>query len=45
VTIGRRLFFEIVQRTGGYDGFGAFNTPVRMAAQLHHTAVGAVQLG
>jgi 4-hydroxyphenylpyruvate dioxygenase len=45
VTIGRRLFFEIVQRTGGYDGFGAFNTPVRMAAQLHHTAMGAFQLG
>lgn len=44
-TIGRRLFFEIVQRTGGYDGFGAFNTPVRMAAQLHQTAVGAFQPG
>jgi 3-dehydroshikimate dehydratase len=44
-TIGRRLFFEIVQRTGGYEGFGAFNTPVRMAAQLHQTAVGAFQPG
>ncbi len=45
VTIGRRLFFEIVQRTGGYDGFGAFNTPVRMAAQLHQMALGAFQPG
>jgi 4-hydroxyphenylpyruvate dioxygenase len=45
VTIGRRLFFEIVQRTGGYDGFGAFNTPVRMAAQLQQMALGAFQPG
>jgi 4-hydroxyphenylpyruvate dioxygenase len=30
--IGRRLFFEVVQRSGGYDGYGAANTPVRMAA-------------
>jgi 3-dehydroshikimate dehydratase len=44
-TIGRRLFFEIVQRTGGYDGFGAFNTPVRMAAQLHQMALGAFPPG
>ncbi|MBV9444867.1 MAG: sugar phosphate isomerase/epimerase and 4-hydroxyphenylpyruvate domain-containing protein [Streptosporangiaceae bacterium] len=42
--LGRRLFFEIVQRTGGYDGFGAFNTPVRMAAQLHYAAAGRLQL-
>jgi len=27
------LFFEIVQRTGGYDGFGAPNAPVRRAMQ------------
>jgi 4-hydroxyphenylpyruvate dioxygenase len=40
VMLGRRLFFEIVQRTGGYDGFGAPNTPVRMAAQLHQAAMG-----
>ncbi|GAA2410632.1 hypothetical protein GCM10010191_19460 [Actinomadura vinacea] len=32
-TLGRRLFFEIVQRLSGYDGYGAANTPVRMAAQ------------
>jgi len=30
--IGDRLFFEVVQRTGAYDGYGAPNTPVRMAA-------------
>jgi 4-hydroxyphenylpyruvate dioxygenase len=44
MTIGRRLFFEVVRRTGGYDGFGAVNTPVRMAAQLQQTAVGAFRL-
>ena len=27
-----RFFFEIVQRTGGYDLYGASNAPVRMAA-------------
>jgi 3-dehydroshikimate dehydratase len=42
VTLGRRLFFEIVQRTCGYDGFGAPDTPVRMAAQLHHAAMGGL---
>ncbi|MGI5422025.1 bifunctional sugar phosphate isomerase/epimerase/4-hydroxyphenylpyruvate dioxygenase family protein [Actinomadura luteofluorescens] len=31
-TIGR-VFFEIVQRTGGYRGYGAANAPVRLAAQ------------
>ncbi|MEU4486767.1 TIM barrel protein [Streptomyces purpurascens] len=31
-TVGR-VFFEIVQRTGGYAGFGAANAPVRLAAQ------------
>jgi 4-hydroxyphenylpyruvate dioxygenase len=45
VMLGHRLFFEIVQRNGGYDGFGAFNTPVRMAAQLRHATVGALQPG
>ena len=28
-----RFFFEIAERTGGYDGFGAANAGVRMAAQ------------
>ncbi|SCK08862.1 bifunctional sugar phosphate isomerase/epimerase/4-hydroxyphenylpyruvate dioxygenase family protein [Vogesella sp. LIG4] len=28
-----RFFFEIVQRLGGYDQYGAANAPVRLAAQ------------
>jgi 4-hydroxyphenylpyruvate dioxygenase len=43
--LGRRLFFEIVQRRGGYDGYGAPNTAVRMAAQLHQAAMGALDTG
>ncbi|MFJ2114415.1 bifunctional sugar phosphate isomerase/epimerase/4-hydroxyphenylpyruvate dioxygenase family protein [Streptomyces sp. NPDC087850] len=35
VTVGR-VFFELVQRTGGYRGYGAQNALVRLAAQ--HTA-------
>jgi 4-hydroxyphenylpyruvate dioxygenase len=31
--VGGRLFFEVVQRLGAYDGYGAANSPVRMAAQ------------
>ncbi len=31
--IGGRLFFEVVQRHGGYAGYGAANAPIRMAAQ------------
>ena len=34
-TVGS-VFFEIVQRTGGYDGYGAANAPVRLAAQHTH---------
>ncbi|MEU0899664.1 bifunctional sugar phosphate isomerase/epimerase/4-hydroxyphenylpyruvate dioxygenase family protein [Streptomyces massasporeus] len=34
-TLGR-VFFELVQRDGGYRGYGAANAPVRLAAQ--HTA-------
>ena len=30
---GDRFFFEVVQREGGYDGYGAVNAAVRMAAQ------------
>jgi 4-hydroxyphenylpyruvate dioxygenase len=29
------LFFEIVQRIGGYDAYGASNAPARMAAQAN----------
>lgn len=31
-TVGQ-VFFEFVQRSGGYSGFGAVNAPVRLAAQ------------
>ena len=30
--LGARVFFEVVQRLGGYDGYGTANAPVRMAA-------------
>ncbi|MFH9731572.1 bifunctional sugar phosphate isomerase/epimerase/4-hydroxyphenylpyruvate dioxygenase family protein [Streptomyces sp. NPDC017260] len=36
-TVGR-VFFELVQRDGGYRGYGAANAPVRLAAQ--HTVRG-----
>jgi 4-hydroxyphenylpyruvate dioxygenase len=32
-TFCRRLFFEVVQRVGPYAGYGAVNSPVRLAAQ------------
>ncbi|MFJ9558134.1 bifunctional sugar phosphate isomerase/epimerase/4-hydroxyphenylpyruvate dioxygenase family protein [Nocardiopsis sp. NPDC101807] len=32
-TVDGRLFFEVVQRVGGYQGYGAANGTVRMAAQ------------
>ena len=28
-----RFHFEVVQRSGGYDGYGALNAPIRMAWQ------------
>ena len=31
--IGDRLFLEVVERRGSYDGYGAANSPVRLAAQ------------
>ena len=31
-TVGA-VFFELVQRDGGYDGYGAAGAPVRLAAQ------------
>ncbi len=33
--IGARFFFEIVERRGGYDGYGAVNTPIRNAAHAY----------
>ncbi len=32
-TVGGRLSFEVLERRGGYAGYGAANAPVRMAAQ------------
>src|SRR5262249_38818775 len=37
--LGRRMFFEFVQRVNGYQGYGASNTTVRMAAQYRHMAM------
>jgi 4-hydroxyphenylpyruvate dioxygenase len=31
--IGGRVFFEVLERRGGHSGYGAANSPVRMAAQ------------
>jgi 4-hydroxyphenylpyruvate dioxygenase len=39
--VGSRLFFEVVQRVGAYDGYGAANAPVRMAAQRAPAALAA----
>jgi len=35
-----RFFFEIVQRKGSYDAYGALNAPARMASQAQQTAKG-----
>ena len=32
--LGHRLFLAVVQRVGGYDGYGEIKAPVRAAAQL-----------
>lgn len=37
-TFDDRFFFEIVQRNGGYQQYGAVNAPVRMAAQAQRLA-------
>jgi 4-hydroxyphenylpyruvate dioxygenase len=36
-TVGA-VFFEVVQRIGGYQGYGAANAPVRLATQHLHDA-------
>ena len=38
-TFHDRFFFEVVQRKGGYDQYGAVNAPVRMAAQARAAAL------
>jgi 4-hydroxyphenylpyruvate dioxygenase len=40
--LGRRLFFEIVQRVKDYDGYATANTSVRMAAQYRQTVLAGV---
>ena len=35
-TFGEGFFFEIVQRSGGYSGYGAANAQFRIAAQRRH---------
>jgi 4-hydroxyphenylpyruvate dioxygenase len=34
--LDQRFFLEIVQRRGGYEGYGATNAAVRLAAQAQH---------
>jgi 4-hydroxyphenylpyruvate dioxygenase len=34
--LGGRVFFEVVQRIGGYSGYGRVNAPVGMAAHRRH---------
>jgi 4-hydroxyphenylpyruvate dioxygenase len=34
--LDQRFFLEIVERRGGYDGYGAGNAAVRLAAQAQH---------
>ncbi|NBH02417.1 sugar phosphate isomerase/epimerase and 4-hydroxyphenylpyruvate domain-containing protein [Amycolatopsis sp. SID8362] len=41
VVLGGRVFFEVVQRIGGYAGDGAANSPVRMAAHRRQRAASA----
>jgi 4-hydroxyphenylpyruvate dioxygenase len=33
------VFLEVVERRGGYAGYGALNAPVRLAAQYEHRRV------
>ncbi len=40
--LGGRVFFEMVQRVGGYDGYGELNSPVRMAAHRRQRAAVSV---
>jgi 4-hydroxyphenylpyruvate dioxygenase len=40
LVLGDRVFFEVVQRLGGYDGYGSADTPVRMAAHRRARADG-----
>ncbi len=37
--VGDRLFFEVLERRRGYDGYGAANSAVRLGAQGAHGVV------
>ena len=41
---GDGFFFEIVERRGGYKGYGAANAPFRIAAQKRSAATASVAL-
>ena len=43
-TVGE-VFFEVVQRNGGYDGYGAANAPVRLAASAQAGPVSTPESG
>jgi 4-hydroxyphenylpyruvate dioxygenase len=43
-TFDERFYFEVVERRGGYEKFGAANAPVRMAAQAQRRAETALRL-
>lgn len=43
--LGGRVFFEVVQRIGGYAGYGETNSPVRMAAQRRRRTANSDLLG
>ena len=36
--VGPGLFFEVLERRGGHDGYGHANAPVRMGAQRSASA-------
>lgn len=40
--VGEGFFFEIVQRSGGYKGYGAVNAPFRIAAQKRALPLAAI---
>jgi 4-hydroxyphenylpyruvate dioxygenase len=42
-TFGERFFFEIVERRGGYKGFGASNAQVRLTAQTRDSSLLGMQ--
>jgi 4-hydroxyphenylpyruvate dioxygenase len=45
LVLGDRVFFDVVQRLGSYDGYGTADAPVRMAAHRRARAVPPVVRG